>query len=481
MHPQLHKLVWSEGMYLAPQHFQAQARFFENSVQFLADSFWPCGFGFLGLEIDEAELIHGTFRLHHLRGAMPGRGGGRGQEPPSGRGIAFDLAKKEDLPPSRSIAPLFPADGRPLQLYLALPAHRIGQPRVAGDHEAGDRPFVRSTTAMADFNTGQDSRPVVTLKPNLRICVSDECGEGDIAMPLARIQRNGQGHFVPDPTWVPPCLRVSTSPRLRHLLDRLLEVLTEKSRELTARRLGGAASGLRGDPNELVEFWLLHSVNAAIPCLRMWKTGRSPHPMQLFRDLSSLGGALCTFVSGSDPTRLPDYDHLALADCFNALDEHIQSHLEVSLPTNCITIPLQPFEPSLDGVPGEAVLHVKGAMFHGGAVQDPRGFQGARWVLSIRSAAAETRLIQDIPRLMKVSARDLIVRLVAAAMPGVPLIYLPVPPPSVPVSPDEVCFSIDAKHKFFDAITHFSNVGVAVPVVFPDAEVRLHIVMEKAK
>ena len=46
----LTKPVWSEGMYLGPHHFQAQNRYFEDSLNFVADSLWRDACGFAGLQ-----------------------------------------------------------------------------------------------------------------------------------------------------------------------------------------------------------------------------------------------------------------------------------------------------------------------------------------------------------------------------------------------------------------------------------------------
>lgn len=480
MYPRLHKLVWSEGMYLAPQHFQAQARFFENTVHFLADCFWQYNYGFTGLEIDENELRRGTFVLHHLRGVMPATGGTKG-EPANGHGLSFDISQKDDLPPARSVADLFPSDGRPLMLFLSIQTWREDRACVPGQNTgAAKTRFTPARVQITDLNTGQDLKAVKLLKPNLRIVTENECDEFDAVMPIARILRDGKGHYVADTGYAPPSLRVVASPRLQFLMDRLLDILSEKSKNLTARRRGGSATEMRGDPREMVEFWLLHSVNAAIPGLQMWKKGRSPHPAQLYRDLARLAGSLCTFVSGSEPAGLPEYDHLALGDCFGALDEHIQRHLEVNLPTNCLTIPLEGFMPSLGTAANSAsAQNVDNSLFLSGEVTDPRCFGPAKWVLSVKAAVPESVLVSQTPNLVKVSSRDLIGRLVANALPGVPLTYLPVPPTSVPARPDEAHFSIDKNHPYFDAINHFKNIGIAIPVILTGADARLHIVLDK--
>ena len=444
-----HKMVWSEGMYLAPHHFQAQSQFFEDSVRFVADCFTQFNFGFLGLEIDEGELRHGSFVLHHLQGVMPD-------------GMAFQVSEKDDLPERRSLPELFLDTGKPLMLFLAIPKYQEGRQNVCSDsNNSAPVRFKTREVCVTDFNTGQDLRNMSLLKNDLRVAAEREVTPDDVAMPLARIIRDGKGQFVLDPAYVPPCLQVTASARLQFLLERLLEILSDKSRNLAARRKAAPAAEVRGDPRELVEFWLLHSVNSAIPSLRQWKMGKSPHPAQLFLGLSQLAGALCTFGSNSEPTTLPPYNHMALGDCFAALDEHIQQHLELGLPTNCVTIALERFQP----------------LFFRGVIGDGRCFGKSRWVLAIKADVAETTLIARGPSLVKVSARDWIERVVRQAVPGAPLTYLPVPPASVPVRFGLAYFSIDQDHRLFEPIRTYRNIGIYVPGELPNPEVELHIVI----
>jgi type VI secretion system protein ImpJ len=447
--PRLHKLIWSEGMYLAPHHFQSQSRFFEASAHFLTECFWQFSYGFLGLEIDENELQHGSFQLHHLRGIMPD-------------GLAFDLSKPDDLPPCLPVAGLFPDTGHPLMLSLAVASYREGHANVAWEGQANGhlpRRFKPSAATLTDFNTGQDLKSIDLLRPNFRIVTDTEIGATDVVLSLARILRDGKGQYVLDPLYVPPCLNVAASPGLRTLLDRLLAILVDKSRGLSQRRRKGP--DLRGDPRELVEFWLLHTINSAIPLLRQWKAGRSPHPMQIYLGLSSLAGALCTFFADSDPMDLPAYNHSALGDCFGTLDEHIRRRVELGLPTNCLSIPLRKLQPLLFGA----------------EVRDSRCFGPSRWVLAIKADAPETTLISQTPSRVKVFSRDLIERVVRQAVPGVPLTYLPVPPSSVPPGFGVVYFSIDREHPLFDSLRKHSNIGVYVPGEIPNVELVLHVVI----
>lgn len=438
-------------MYLGPHHFQAQSRFFEDSVHFLADCLSQYHYGYINLEIDQTELPGGSFLVHHAAGAMPD-------------GLIFDLPEEDESQLSRSIAGIFPQTGRPLTLYLAIPSYREDRPNLANGEQGGVHSSARfrsTAVAVNDFNTGKDAKQIKLLSPNLRIATEREITADDVSLPLARILRDGKGQYVLDPQFVPPCLQVAASPRLEQLLERLLEILSEKSRNLTLRRRSASTSEIRGDTRELVEFWLLHAINSALPALRSWRHGSKPHPAQIYLNLAQLAGALCTFGTESEATDLPVYDHLALGDCFSAIDERIRRHLELCFPTNCLTIPLDKLN----------------NLFLQGTISDPRCFGKSSWVLAIRADVPETRLISEAPSLVKISAKDWIERVVRSSVPGAPLIHMSVPPASVPVQFGTVYFAIDQNHRLFDPIRDHKDIGIYVPGELANPEVKLYVVI----
>ena len=58
-------------MYLAQHHFQAQSRYFEDSLQFVLGSLSYKAYGVAGCELDPEALLNGTVLLGHARGVFP--------------------------------------------------------------------------------------------------------------------------------------------------------------------------------------------------------------------------------------------------------------------------------------------------------------------------------------------------------------------------------------------------------------------------
>ena len=95
-------------MYLGPHHFQAQSRYFEDSIHFSADSLWFSPFGFLGLELNAEALRNGTLLITHARGVFED-------------GLSFDMPSSDPLPLVRQIEAIFPPTSASLLAYLAIP------------------------------------------------------------------------------------------------------------------------------------------------------------------------------------------------------------------------------------------------------------------------------------------------------------------------------------------------------------------------
>ena len=65
----LSSVVWSEGMYLGPHHFQAQNRYFEDSVHFVTSNLWADSFGNLTTNVTQEDFGRGlAFRPFQIKG-----------------------------------------------------------------------------------------------------------------------------------------------------------------------------------------------------------------------------------------------------------------------------------------------------------------------------------------------------------------------------------------------------------------------------
>jgi type VI secretion system protein ImpJ len=183
--------------------------------------------------------------------------------------------------------------------------------------------------------------------------------------------------------------------------------------------------------------------------------------------MARLAGALCTFALDAHPRSIPAYDHDRPDQCFAELDRQIRAHLEIIIPTNCVTIPLMQ----------------RNQFLHVGAVSDRRCFGRSEWILGIRSEASRADVISKVPRLVKLCSSRHVERLFKEALPGLTLQHLPSPPAAVSPRVGTEYFTVGRRgdhstQACWTAITQTNEVGVYVPGAFPGAELELMVVLE---
>jgi type VI secretion system protein ImpJ len=457
----LSRVVWSEGMYLGPHHFQVQSRYFEDSIRFATASLWFEAWGLIGLNLDEEALLNGTLSVVHARGILPD-------------GLAFNMPESDPLPEARAIAEIFPPHREKLTAYLAIPKRRqngLNCVEANGTMPADVR-FIAESNLLHDETTGMDEKPVRLGRKNLRLILETESPEDYIAMPIARIMRDFNGRYVFDHSFIPPSAQIVASERLMTMLSRLVDILEDKSTSLS--RVGkGERSWAEFSTRDIANFWFLHTVNSALAPLRNFLIAKRGHPEELFREMSRLGGALCTFSLDTHPRDLPLYDHRRLDECFGMLDDMIRKLLETIAPSNFISIPLT----------------YTGNYIWEGEVRDTRVLGSSRWILAIASeGVGEVDLISQTPDLVKICSREFVPELVKRALRGMGLVHLPIPPAAIPARVDTQYFLVgrggtqsktrDVERGCWEHITKTKQIGVYVPGEIPDPKLELLVIVD---
>jgi type VI secretion system protein ImpJ len=453
------RVVWEEGMYLAPHHFQAQRRHFDEAVALSVGALFAFPYGVAAAALDEEALRNGTLALRHARGMLPD-------------GTPFRVPDADPAPAPGALADRFsPArDGHVVHLALAPwrgdDANVAGLPAPEGGAAfapapAGEPRFVAVPHEVVDEVTGQDRATLHFAAKRLRLVLDDEVAAGDVTLPVARVRRDGAGRFAVDPAFVPPCVQLGASPRLVGLLQQVLGMLEAKAATLSAAPGAGAAPSAYAG-NEVATRWLLHAVRSAEAPLRHLLATRTAHPERLWIELSRLAGALCTFSLTAQARDLPAYDHDDLTGSFAALERHLREHLDVVVAARALVQPLARVSEVLWTAP----------------VPDPRAFEpGARWFLAARSAAGPVETAARVPQFAKACASKYVLELVRRAYPGMPLEFLPAPPPGIAPRTDAAYFELTLAGPCGQGLRDTREFGVYVPDAIPDPHLELVILL----
>jgi type VI secretion system protein ImpJ len=448
------KVVWTKGMFLMPQHFQAQDEYFEQVLQFRLSASLFANWGFSRLGIDEASLENGLFRLRFCEGLFPD-------------GLAFQADLIDDLPLGRQVEAFYSAaKSDHLDVYLASPEMRSsGRNFVLGARDGSKESPVRYSVAnrdVTDATLGSDEKTIQVAVKSLRVLFEGENMDGFSTLRVARITQTPGGTYALKPDFIPPLLDVLASEYLLNLTRRQVEVMTAKGASLSLSRRQRSGELADFTNSEAADFWFIHTINSYLPEIDHIRKVRRGHPEFLYRAMLRLAGALTTFALNESVRDLPDYNHNDLGKSFTELDAQIRKLLEIVRKSKCIAIPLQKAD----------------RYIWKGSIEDDRQLDATHFILSVHSPIPVEELIPKFQSLVKVSAPDELARLVRLALPGVGLRHLSGQiPASVPINLSCQYFSLSATGPQWNNIIQARALSVFVPAEISEPKMDLLTVL----
>ena len=441
---QLQPVVWSKGVFLSPQHLQAQDRFFEETLRFLSGALSYRNWGFSSLSVDAAGLSEGQLSLTQATGVFPD-------------GLMLDMPASDPAPRSRTLDECF-HDGRATcMFYLAIPQDRPGGINIGLQRGGVSTRFYSELQMLRDENSSGIEKPVSLARKNLQILAEGENLEGSVLLPFVQIERTEAGGYRLDAKYVPPMLNLKGNELLSGILRGLMETLVARSSQLAGSRRQRNQSLADFSASDIANFWLLYTINSQLPVLRHMLDATQVHPEALYLQMLSLAGALTTFSSKIEPRDLPKYEHERLGPCFIALDAIITELLDTVIPSNFVALPLKPLRDSI----------------YATAIDKDKYFENSRLYLAVSSDMREADLISRFPLLAKACSATHIEQLIRQALPGLKLTHVPVPPRAIPVKLRYQYFSLDRTGPVWEAITRARNFAVYAPGEIPNPEMEL--------
>lgn len=435
------KVVWSEGLFLRPQHFQQQDRhaqwFVETRTRALGGLFW----GFTKLELDEGALSTGKVVLVSARGVLPD-------------GTPFDF-------PSAHPAPLaldFPADARNEVVYLALPLHRPEsmEDALPSDASADLARFTQMDEEFPDSTTADSTaQPLKVGHPRLRLVLSNQVSDAFVRIGVTRIsERRPDNSLLVDKSYIPPVLSCKVSAVLASLLREIQGLLRQRADALAARVIQPGAGGVA----EIVHFVFLLTVNRYQLVFDHLVTLSQLHPEKLFIRLLELSGELATLArTERRPESMPAYNHDELEICFTPLIREIRRSLGTLIEENAMQIELQ------DHKQGRYV----------GLITDRSLLRNAGFVLAVNAQMPSETLRTRFPAQAKLGPLEKIRDLVSSQLPGIPLRPLPVAPRQIPFHAGFSYFELDNSGDLWQQLDTSGGLGIYVVGSFPALELSL--------
>ncbi|MBL0147846.1 MAG: type VI secretion system baseplate subunit TssK [Ideonella sp.] len=433
------KVIWTEGMFLQPQHFQQHDRFLGRQAQMRLAATSAYGWGWVSLTVDSAALALGKVAITAAHGVMPD-------------GLAFDLPAEDPAPAAFDV----PADARDQIVVLAMTLGRPGVAESDAESATGSMPprFLSTEVDVGDTNAnGQRVAPIQVGRLNLRVMLARDAGEGVATMGLCKVvERRADNKVVLDPTYIPPTLHVGGNELLASQLRELHGLLHQRGEVLAARLAQPGRAGV----GEVADFLMLELINRNEPLIAQLRQTSLLHPKDFYFIGVGLAGDLATFRETRRPPNLPAYVHDDPGQCFKPLMDDLRQSLSMVMEQTAIPIELQ-----------DRKYGIRVAI-----IPDLELQRKAQFVLAVSAQLPGDALRARFPTQVKIGTVERIRDLVNLQLPGVTLRPLPVAPRQIPFHAGFNYFELETRgNEMWKQLEKSGGLAMHVAGDFPGLEI----------
>lgn len=427
------KVVWSEGMFLQPQHFQQHDRYLERLLEGRTQPLANHSWGFVNMELDTAALALGKIQLSTARGILPD-------------GTPFDFPAQDIPPEPLDIEP----DTKDELIVLALPLRRPGTGETDTDDGNSLARFNVDETQVADSNAVSGESTLIQVgQLRLKLLRQRDVTDAYCTLGVAQItERRSDNRLVLDKHYIPPVLHIGADATLASYAQELYGLLHQRG-DILATRMSEPG---RGGVAEIADFLLLQTVNRNE--LQFAHLSRHPllHPERFYSACLGLAGDLATFGHARRrPPTLAEYRHDTLASTFTPLIADIRHSLNVPLERNAVPIEL------LERRYGVRIA----------TIADGELLKHASFVLAVNAQVPAQALRTRFPTQVKIGPVERIRDLVNLQLPGIGLRALPVAPRQIPYHADLNYFELERDGELWKQIQRAGALAMHVNGEFP--------------
>jgi type VI secretion system protein ImpJ len=439
------KVLWSEGLFLRPQHFQQQERYVEHLLDHRIQSISPYGFGFAEVQVDLEMLKHGKLAISSASGVMPD-------------GTPISIPVDANIPESLEIPP----DCKNAVVGLALPFRRAGMPEMSYNSPK-ELPMRYHGVECKARNSLVEHEGIAELKVGrlgFRIQLLSEVTPAYGAIGFAKIaERRPDGQVLLDNEYIPPCMDSHASPILNNYLREICGLLKHRAQVLASRVSQPGSKGV----SDVSDFMLLQVCNRYDPLISHLSSVAPLHPELLYRYLLELAGELATFGRKERCSiEFKPYQHDDLASAFRPVVAEIRRTLTAVMEQTALPLPL------VD----------RGRGVYVGEIRDAGLIQDSTFVLAAYADIPAEQLRNSIPLQIKIGSVEKIRDLVMSHLPGIEVQPLPVAPRQIPYHAGYTYFVLDRNSEHWKDIKVSRVLAMHLAGEFPGITLEMWAIRE---
>ncbi len=444
--PIYNKVIWSEGMFLQPQHFQQENFYIEQLLHQKMGAVFSYGWGMLQLQLDETLLDVGQIGLNSAAGIFPD-------------GTYFNCPGKDKLPKPLHLKGNDEEEGK--LIYLAIPLQQQGKAENMAKETRGISRYLLAQQVCQDINeeSGEAGEiNVAKLQPHL--LMGEAFLHGHSFIPLARIKEINSNHIIKlDNDFLASSLCSGADMNFKNLLHTLYLRLTQRADSM--------AEGLRQrkaqTAGELSELLMLQAINRYQAMFYQYTQQGSIHPFKVYEIVNTCLAELETFTQKRRRPQLDNpYQHHNLTETFMPLIRRLNEALTATLQQTAKLIVLD---------------------------KQPRGYwymllkknkveEKMQLILSAQARVPMEKMQKTFKQHVKISAIEKIKELVSRSLPGVSVHALSVAPRQIPYKINTLYFSLEMQ-ALSEELAESSGLAIHIGGDFPALQLELWGIWEE--
>lgn len=433
------RVIWNEGLFIKPQHFQQQQRYTEYYIDERLSSVSRYLYGVSEFSLNPEYLSFGRIAIERAVGIMPD-------------GTAFRIPQEDTLPDALEIEDASLANQL---VYLAIPLRSESLMEVNWPDAQGTGRYESRRLEVRDVHTVQGDMTTIDVSPmRIQLMLEKEDRSAYASMAVGRIlEKRPDGSVVMDPDFIPCHINVVGNLALHRFVNEISGLMRERAKNIAQR----ISSPSQGGVADVSDFMLLQALNRLQPQIHHLAELRSLHPERLFECLATIAGELATFT---DESRLPpksiSYNHDMPTESFWPLIRNLRQSLSVVLEPRAVSIQLDKRKYGLMVAP----------------IQDPQLMDSADFIIAVKARMPMDELRRQFTQQTKVSSVEKIRELISLQLPGIPLVVLPVAPRQLPYHAGYTYYQLDKTSSEWEMLSHSSGFAFHVAAAFEELDLQ---------
>ncbi|OLF36123.1 MULTISPECIES: type VI secretion system baseplate subunit TssK [unclassified Psychrobacter] len=445
-----HRVLWGEGLFLRPQHFQIQDTYHNSQRALSMMLMQPYAYGVSDVQIDKQLLESNLLSFQSIYAVLPDS-------------TIYQAPRIDALP--KGVALDSQDHGDEVFVFLSLEIVHNGGSNIQADHNDNPARYVRGAIEAKDLysQAAEAVIDVIKLSPSLQLSHSAQAPSRDtLSLLVAKLVRTTQGIYQVDEDYIVPSVHIKSNPALVGQVYRLMTMINTKSTSLYDHHRQSNNDLLEFRSSDIASFWLLHTLNTAYSQLNHLYNNAKLHPERLYEALLNVASQLATFSSLYKVGDLPSYHHDNANESFNSIISIIRELLNTVIASNFISIPLRQNKSS----------------YYTGELSGDKITRSSQLYLSISSSLPMHELIDIVPRRFKVATPDSVEKRVLSALPGSPISHVTQVPSAIPVRPGFSYFTIEPVGELYDEMIKSESICIYVPNGFDDLKIELMAIVQ---